>query len=403
MTADRDVPRRTLEHLGRPHSARPGLEIFAVDDTSAQVTWSDPGVGRLRFRIAGQLLEREVDGSPGSIVIDGLPSSSRLELTVTTPDGSELQRRVRTLTPPPGRELFRFATISDLHLGRAHIGHGMRRNIVRALRPGDDTVEQFGASQGRNHQYANGEAAIDEARTWGAQHLVVKGDLCDQGYDWIWDQAAALLGPLPIPVSILPGNHDTGALRRMEPEVGAAERELHVTRGVEHIDVPGLRIVLVDSTTPGNGWGAVERHAEQTAAVVADAPGGVFLATHHHPQRFRVPLFWPHGIPGPDAHGFAQQVTAANPNVLASSGHTHRCRHRVVRGLSWSEVAATSHFPGVWAGYVVHEGGIRQTVRRIASPEALAWTERTRHMLGGVWALWSTGELSDRCFTIDWT
>jgi 3',5'-cyclic AMP phosphodiesterase CpdA len=254
-----------------------------------------------------------------------------------------------------------------------------------------------------DRQLVAATAAIDEALEWGAQHLVVKGDLCDESYDWIWDQAAQVLVDLPVPVSIIPGNHDTGALRRFEPEVGAARRGLHVTRGVEHVDVPGLRIVLMDSTRPGNGWGSVARHGEQVAQLCAEAPGGVFVATHHHAQRFSVPLFWPHGIPGGDARSFATEVAAASSRVLVSSGHTHRCRRREVHGVTWSEVAATSHFPGVWAGYVVHEGGIRQTVRRIAAPEVMQWTEHTRSAFGGVWALWSAGELSDRSFSLDWS
>ena len=95
-------------------------------------------------------------------------------------------------------------------------------------------------------------------------------------------------------------------------------------------------------------------------------------------------------------------MRAAITSVLATSGHTHRNRRRRVAGLQWSEVAATNHFPGVWAGYTVHEGGLHQTVRRIAEPDTLAWSEQSRRMLGGVWALWAAGDLGDRCFTLDW-
>ena len=171
---------------------------------------------------------------------------------------------------------------------------------------------------------------------------------------------------------------------------------------MEHHDVDGLRIVLADSTIDDSGWGALARHRDQVASSAADADGAVFVATHHHPQRFAVPLFWPHGIPGPDARRFAAAVHAANPASMASSGHTHRCRRRDVAGLAWTEVAATNHFPATWAGYAVHEGGIRQVVRRIAEPRTLAWAESTRDVLRGSWALWSTGTIDDRCFTLTW-
>ena len=58
------------------------------------------------------------------------------------------------------------------------------------------------------------------------------------------------------------------------------------------------------------------RHGESAAADLArDADGAVFAATHHQAQRFRVPLYWPHGIPGPDAGRFARDLLAANPSV----------------------------------------------------------------------------------------
>ena len=93
---------------------------------------------------------------------------------------------------------------------------------------------------------------------------------------------------------------------------------------------------------------------------------------------------------------------AAGTDVLASSGHTHRCRRRVVAGLTWSEIAATNHFPAVWAGYRVFDGGLMQVVRRTATPRALTWSDQTRQAFNGAWALWSTGTPSDRNFTLPW-
>jgi hypothetical protein len=394
------VADRNLEHLLRPRTGGAGIDVFAAEHTTAQVVWSDLPEGTHRMtlhergrgrRPAPRTLAIASSGGAGSIVVDELRPGGRYELEL-----HGAVRRFATRHAPPGEELFRFATISDLHLGRgerpysgplAHLGPH-QHTAVRTARP--------------DHQVWCAAAAIDEAVEWGARRLVVKGDVCEESYDWIWDQAASLLGEVPIPVSTLPGNHDTGRLRQFEPEAGAAERGLHVVRGVEHVDVPGLRVLLVDSTVSGSGWGTVKLHSEHAADLAASAGNAVFVATHHHPQRLGVPLFWPHGIPGPDANEFARAVSRANPSALASSGHTHRCRRRRVAGLEWTEVAATNHFPGVWAGYTVHEGGISQTVRRIARPDALGWTEHTRDVLAGIWALWSTGTVSDRCFTLRW-
>ena len=326
-------------------------------------------------------------------------------------------RSIRTLASPRGDELFRFATISDLHLGRGQRGYRGpfaqvgRENEEHGSDGPDAVASRWDVVDERSDRRSVGpddpplacaRAAIAEAIDWGAELLVVKGDLCEESLDDPWDQAAQLLGDLPIPLLILPGNHDTCKRRHFEPEDGAARRGLSLTRGVEHLDVPGLRIVLVDSTVTESGWGAVARHSDEVAQLLADADTAAFVATHHQPQRFSVPLYWPHGIPGPDARRFARSLRAANPSVLVSSGHTHRNRRRRVAGVDWTEVSATNHFPATWAGYTVHEGGMSQSVRRISATDALEWSEQTRRWLGGIWALWSTGELSDRSFTIDW-
>jgi hypothetical protein len=48
----------------------------------------------------------------------------------------------------------------------------------------------------------------------------------------------------------------------------------------------------------------------------------------------------------------------------------------------------------------VHEGGIVQIAHRISTPEALAWTEKTRHMYHGLYHDYAFGSLADRCFAI---
>ena len=404
---------RTLEHLARPRTAGVGFDVFALEPTRAQLTWSRPGTGVLRVELDGRPVEQPTEPPTGPRVAPGadVPGPGGIELSGLRPrtdhevvlrrDGVVISTRTfRTPAPPGGEQLFRFATISDLHLGRGNRAY--RTPSIRKEVPQPRDHGPVGLDLEADRQFRAARAAIDEALAWGAQLLVVKGDLCDESVDWIWDQAAALLGSLPVPVVILPGNHDTGSLRVIEPEDGAAARGLDLVRGVGHMDVPGLRIVLVDSTNPGNGWGSVARHADEVAALARDADAGVFVATHHHPQRFRPPLFWPHGIPGPDADHFASSLAAATPAVMASSGHTHRCRRRDVEGVTWTEVAATNHFPGVWAGYTVYDGGITQAVRRITEPEPMRWIEGTRHVLGGVWALWSAGTLADRCCTVTW-
>ena len=45
------------------------------------------------------------------------------------------------------------------------------------------------------------------------------------------------------------------------------------------------------------------------------------------------------------------------------------------------------------------EGGYTQVMRRISTPDALAWSERCRHMIQGIYRDLVLGTIDDRCFT----
>jgi hypothetical protein len=75
----------------------------------------------------------------------------------------------------------------------------------------------------------------------------------------------------------------------------------------------------------------------------------------------------------------------------------HRRGHVVV-----TETGSPKDHPGTWTGYVVHEGGIRQQVRRVERPDVIAWTEHSARAAGGAWGRWSPGTLAQRNFRLDW-
>lgn len=397
-----------------------GLEVFTAEPYSAQLVWADLPEGRHTLAIGARTTTIDHPGGVGAVVVDGLSPATPYEAILRDNRAHVVATaRFRTTAAARGPELFRFATISDLHLGhdthrasqlRSQQSHGVGSRSIRTgggrgggrLRHPSYGPGGHATLLSHDRAYRCARAAIDEALEWGARLIVVKGDICEETTDETWDLAHALLGDLPVPVLAIVGNHDTGTLRRFDPFEGAASRGLRLTVGVEHLDVDGLRIIVADSTIPDSGWGDLARHADQVAQLASEGGDATFIGTHHQAQRFSTPLYWPHGIPGPNAREFARKVRSASASVLVSSGHTHRNRHRLVSGLDWSEVAATSHFPSVWGGYTVHEGGLTQTVRRTADPKALAWSHRSRRMLGGVWALWSTGAIGDRCFTLEW-
>ncbi|MBK5223096.1 MAG: metallophosphoesterase family protein [Acidimicrobiia bacterium] len=366
------------------------METFTVEPTAVQLTWVGLGRGPLAISVGGERHMVDSDGGPGGLVVGGLSPAAAHRIHVDGPGIPDRRRSftVRTPAPPPGPELFRFATVSDVHLGADHFG------LTKRMRERGQVAEP--------HPERCGQAAIAEAMGWGAEMLVVKGDLVDAGSAEQWDDADRLLATAGVPVSMVPGNHE---VRRDRPTAGPLLLPLsgaEITMGVRCHDLPGLRLVTVNSTVDGHGHGAVRHIADEVATLAAEADGPVFVAMHHYAQRFEVPWFWPPGIPGREARQFLSTVARANPRALVTSGHTHRNRIRRHGPVVVTEVGSTKDFPGVWAGYVVHEGGIVQTVRRTLAPEAMRWTEYTRRAVGGIWGRWSIGSLDDRCISHTW-
>ena len=239
-------------------------------------------------------------------------------------------------------------------------------------------------------------AAVDEARAWGAQLLVVKGDLTEKGTIAEAQRANAIFGSMP--VDVIPGNHE---VKQTEEDISVVFGDSMV-RDVRVRDVPGARLVLFDSTKPRSHMGTYDLHADEVVGAVGETTTPAVLLTHHHPQPLPLPHHWPPGVPSHAAHRFLDRVGRANVRTMMSTGHTHRHRRHQHGPVVITEVGSTQHFPGTWAGYVVHEGGIRQVVRRVAAPDALAWTEATRRAVLGIWGRWSPGRLDDRCFSHAW-
>lgn len=380
-----------------------------MEDTAAQLTWSamgaDPvliGVGPRSEVVAPNppamlhqwgwptRLLSGLAGGPGAVAIEGLSPSTDYEVWVADPGAPEASRkvvgRVTTLAPPPGRLLSRFAAVTDNHIGQTSFGYGGR------LREGPE-LPQPSASLCL-------AAALDEARAWGAELVTLRGDLSHKSRREQFETAARIVADGGMPAVGVLGNHD---VRR-----GAQGRAIFASHGIELVDdvasrdVPGLRLVFSHSPIPGDHRGDLP---EDRIARIAEHCAGPLPAALviHHPLDVRDRLNpHPPGVPLAQGLRLAQALRAANPNVVVMAGHRHRTRRYEVGGVSVAELGSTKDYPGTWAGYAVHEGGIRQVVRRIADPAALAWTEATGRALMGGWARWAPGRLRDRCWTVVW-
>jgi len=383
--------------------------VFAVEDTSIQLTWASLDSRVVRARAGDTTVDLAPTGGPGSVMLDGLPAASMVEVALERADGTVAWREVaHTLAPPPGRELFRFATVSDMHIGERRFGY--RGTIVERPAP----AEPYSARATR--------AALEELKSWGAQLLVVKGDVTQSGQPAEWAAFGTMLEQFGGPVLATPGNHDgvedkpqsalvqaiEPARKIPEPSTALAPSEalrqlgLGSSERVQVRDEPGIRIVLVDTTIPHRRDGGIAAAADQLVGAIAAGDGPVWVGLHHQLMTARVPTYLPVGISRDEAVEFLDRAVAANPALLVTSGHTHRNRRRAHGPAVITEVGSPKDYPGVWAGYVVHEGGIRQVVHRVASPDLLAWSDRSADAAFGLWGAWSPGRLDDRCFAHTW-
>ncbi|MFV0524719.1 MAG: metallophosphoesterase family protein [Acidimicrobiales bacterium] len=360
-----------------------------MEPTAVQVTWGDLPAGTVTIRAgAAETVIDDHPGGPGAADVTGLRPG--VEVVVELAAGP-VRHRLRTTTPtgPGGPELCRIATVSDLHLGAEHWG-ATRQMVDRSDHPVPFPVRCA-------------RAALDEAVAWGADLVVIKGDAAHHQRAEHFALVAELVEGHPeLPMLIVPGNHDVdGTTTDPVPTVFPSGRAGYCRSAVA-TRLPGVTVIAADTTVPGSGTGSVGRVADTVVGLVADAAGPYLLGLHHHLQEMRVPTHYPPGVAAPASRHFLDRLASVNPRGLVTSGHTHRNRSRAHGPLAVTEVGSTRDWPGVWAGYAVHETGIRQVVRRVTEPSALAWHEYSRRALLGVWGWWTVGPIEQRCFDHPW-
>lgn len=113
--------------------------------------------------------------------------------------------------------------------------------------------------------------------------VVITGDLVDFGRPAEYAHLAELLAPLPMPTYLLPGNHDDrSAMRYAFPshDYLAGSDFVQYRR-----DVGDLRLIALDTTVPGQAYGALCARRLAWLEDELDAAGGrpTILAMHHPP------------------------------------------------------------------------------------------------------------------------
>jgi Icc protein len=171
--------------------------------------------------------------------------------------------------------------------------------------------------------------------------VLATGDLVDTGGVGEYRRLRALLDPLPMPVYLIPGNHDDRAALR---EVFADHRYLP-RAGFLHFTVEGwpVRLIGLDTLVPGKGTGLVcPQRLGWLASRLDEAPDRPTVLFMHHPP-------FATGIRHMDALGLAgaeplAALVARHPQVeRVVCGHLHRPIQVRWAGTVASTAPSTAH------------------------------------------------------------
>lgn len=322
------------------------------------------------------------------VVHDGLSVARFVDLTPGT-TYTFLGNEVTTLARPEGELLCRFATVNDVHFGEVVAGRVGDSPLgpIQSARPGEPPYPEV-----MNH------GAVDEIDAIDPLAVVVKGDLTNDGQPDEWMAfEACYRSRFGDRLHVVRGNHDA-----YQGQSGYA--------GDQWIQLPGVAVALIDTVIPEQTTGNLNPEQIEwldTLAAESDRP---VLVMGHHQQWIAGGDNGEHRSEGyfglhPDASDALNAVAERRANVLAyTAGHTHRHRvRRMASGVPTIEIGCVKDFPGTWAEYRVHEGGVQQVVHRISTPAALEWSERCRHLyadFGIDYESYALGTLEDRCCNI---
>jgi 3',5'-cyclic AMP phosphodiesterase CpdA len=231
--------------------------------------------------------------------------------------------------------MMHLAHLSDLHLLEA--GHADRKGLERR--------RLAYLSAGRSHDATDRRhralRALRAARSSGADHVLVTGDLTEDGIDAQFEVLAEVLLESGLPseqVTLLPGNHDVYA---------APDAFARALRGplaaYAATSTPGVPLVLGDvvvlplSTAMPQPYqfsaGAIERPEMESAATLAKDEmrlrRAMVLAMHHPPRRHAVGLW--HWIDGLRDHAALSALLAQHDHLHVVHGHTHEASEHGVR------------------------------------------------------------------------
>jgi Icc protein len=358
-------------------------ELFTVGPDEVVVTFRTDSDATVTTSVGEQTVT--TSGRYHSARLTALEPERELPLRVDGVEASPLlPETVTTLARPAGRLLATIATVNDVHFGEQECGK---------LGTPEELGPVFRTEPGETPYWEVMNAgAIAEIEALDPDSIIVKGDLTNLGAEWEYELFCNAYVGLGDRMQHVRGNHDAMITEQIAPGHFAVELE-------------GVTLAVLDTVRPGTDRGRISRDQLDwldDLASAASAP--VLVFGHHHPwdpnSRQRNDRYF--GINPEDSEALCAVIARREAIAGYFAGHTHRNRVRhfaQARNVPIVEVACVKDYPGAWAEYRVYEGGYTQLARRIATPAAMAWTEKTRAMFAGLYRDYALGTLADRCFT----
>lgn len=427
------------------------LEVVTVTDTSVTFWWAcyqgpHPGIGALAPTVPtdAEVLMAPADSPEPlrQVAYDGAPSGVHL-VTVTGLEPGRAYRFacrsqgvtaapglvatdlagapehtgvVRTLVPPPGRELFTLALLNDVHIGENK--HGL---IVGDFPSPIRQVD--GATPFPELMLAG---ALAEARRAGAARLYVNGDTTSEAEPAEVRRFRELMdtyGRYQQDWFVTRGNHDRPHRPAADPTAGY-ERFPVLAGTADHRDVwgaefvarqqlwvdrvHGMRVLGIGSAQLDASGGEIV--PEQMAAIADELradPDRPTLALAHHPVTREAA--WTN-MSGPvftlnDAQSTVLQghLAAAPGAFMMAAGHTHRARRTagdVASGVDFVETGSCGGYPGGYTLLRVFSGGYMLNFHRTGGEDALAWDARSRWAGYGLNPEYTLGTVADRNYVV---
>lgn len=235
------------------------------------------------------------------------------------------------------------AHLTDLHM--LERDHHKRRGLSR-------TRLQFlstGAALDAEARLQRATRMLQLAQRGGADHILLTGDLTEDGVDAQFEMLAEALlasGVEPERVTLVPGNHDAYVdFRAFDRALAGPLRAYRATsQERSRTPLPGAVVVPVSTTIEGQWFtrsrGAIRAedlaHIRRVASDPRNRERAVVVAQHHPPSHH--PLFAVEWFDGVDNVAAMRDLLHERSRVHVLHGHTHRRSTKHLSGREHAQI-----------------------------------------------------------------